>query len=266
MCIVQIFVTIRADPDGGLVMATKPHARQVMVAADFRKLLGAEPGEIICKTAELGRVLAGLGSVIKINPTTLMTCGKQIFYILAHHGCRVFFDPKWNDVDSTLLDYASMLTDLGEVMPEFVTVMSDNVSVATLARMQEILGEQTKLCPVTILSNLTGTEAWERYGATLQALTLARSTKIAVAGLTHAVVPGSQINNVFFQTTPHLTPIATGIRPQGVNQDEHARSITAGKAFGGGAGYVVVGRNFIAQPDYHVAMESLLREAEVEMQ
>lgn len=235
---------------------------RLIVAADYDpREVGGIAG-VEQKVMELAGHLQGLGVIIKVN-SVLRALGYEHIRTLQHLGLKVFADLKLCDIPQTMEFDAAMLR---EYSPDFVTVMC-SAGVDGMSRVQNVLGDRTKVLGVTVLSSLDEEECQAIFTCSTRAgvLRFARLAQLAkLSGLILAPVEAGMLTSKRELTldfnTPNIRPDWSLVKEDDQNRE---RAMTPAKAIMAGVSRIVIGRPITQAEDPREAVERTLEEIRV---
>jgi orotidine-5'-phosphate decarboxylase len=208
-------------------------------------------------------VLRELGSVVstfKVGLQLFTAAGPAFVRELVNEGHKVFLDLKFHDIPNTVAQAVRSAASLGVSM---LTVHAGG-GAKMLDAAAKAAG-QSKSPPlvlaVTVLTSLSDSELQET-GVSGRALDqVLRLTSLARAsGCGGVVASPREVRELRRELGEGFAIVTPGVRPQGSDPGDQARTATAGEAIAAGASHLVVGRPILEASDPKKAVESLLRE------
>ncbi len=185
----------------------------------------------------------------------MMKLGLQFFL---RHGPRssaivgttpLFLDLKLHDIPNTVAGAVTSLLPIGAAMLT-VHAAGGAAMVAAARNAAEGAEKRPKILAVTVLTSLDAAALHATGiagGTTQQVLRLARLALDAGAdGLVCAAAELPQLRDAFGAGPILVVP---GIRPEGAESDDQARTMTPSEAIAAGADYIVVGRPITGAAD-----------------
>ena len=230
-------------------MSSLPLSERLIVAADYSPIKYGGIEGARKKVLDLARELEGTGVYIKIN-SILRASGYSLIDDLHKLGVKVFADLKLNDIKNTMSTDAEMLA---EVKPEIVTVMG-SAGIEGIKAVQEILGDDTEVLVVTVLTSLDDDESQLIFGCSTSAGVLKFARMAQLAGASGLILSPAEIGILKSKPEITLSMNAPNFRPEWSfikDDDQNAdRSLTIVEAFKNGAERAVMGRAIInAEPN-----------------
>ncbi|MDD5750018.1 MAG: orotidine-5'-phosphate decarboxylase [Patescibacteria group bacterium] len=219
-------------------------AQRLIVALDINPTQTVSYSAAIKSIYALAEKLAPSGVVVKVN-SVLRYAGISMLKDLYDIGLYTFADLKLCDIPNTLINDGWFLT---ECQPDMITVMC-SAGVEAMHALKQILGDQTEVLGVTVLTSLNENQCLIIHGSkptdTFQKLAImAKEAKIDGLILSPQELGFLPYNN-------HLSLICPGIRPAWsmVKGDDQRRVMTPREAIARGAERIVVGRPITQHPD-----------------
>ena len=195
--------------------------------------------------------------VYKIGLELLFSGGFALAQELARHGRPIFVDAKLLDIEATVERATAAIARSGAA---FLTVHA--LDAKTLdAAVRGRAGSKLKLLGVTVLTNLERDDLKEQgVDRDPQELAIYRAMLAQEAGLDGVVASGEETEALRQALGPGPLIVTPGIRPQGSEVHDQARTVTPAQAIGAGADYLVVGRPITSAPDPRAAAEAIVAE------
>ena len=212
---------------------------------------GAEEARTLIET------LGDSVGVYKIGLELLFSGGFALAQELARHGRPIFLDAKLLDIEATVERATAAIARSGAA---FLTVHA--LDAKTLdAAVRGRAGSKLKLLGVTVLTNLERDDLKEQgVDRDPQELAIYRAMLAQEAGLDGVVASGEETEALRQALGPGPLIVTPGIRPQGSEVHDQARTVTPAQAIGAGADYLVVGRPITRAPDPRAAAEAIVAE------
>jgi orotidine-5'-phosphate decarboxylase len=209
---------------------------------------------------EARTLIATLGDsvgVYKIGLELLFSGGVALAQELARHGRPVFVDAKLLDIETTVERATAAIARSGAA---FLTVHA--LDCKTLDAAVRGKGDSAlKLLGVTVLTNLERDDLKEQgVDRDPQELAIYRAMLAQEAGFDGVVASGREAAALRQALGPGMLIVTPGIRPQGAEAQDQARTVTPKAAIGAGADYLVVGRPITSAPDPRAAAEAIVGE------
>ncbi len=214
----------------------------------------------------LAGALRGEAETVKVGLEACIGVGPDIIGVLRDMGFRVFADLKLHDIPNTVRGAVKGLVRGGAHM---ITVhigggrkMLEAAVEAAAEAAQETRGDMPLLLGVTVLTSLDDAALAEmgwRDDAAGAALSLAGlGMKAGLAGVVASAREAAALREAL---GPHAVIVTPGIRAEGEEAQDQARTATPRQALAAGADYLVVGRPVTAQKDPVAALRGLRAEA-----
>ncbi|MBU2545057.1 orotidine-5'-phosphate decarboxylase [Patescibacteria group bacterium] len=238
----------------------RPEER-LIVAADYSpKDFGGTDG-VEKMVLKLGHEIGNLGVYIKIN-SALRATGYGLIRELHNLGLKVLADLKLVDIPNT------MKTDgefLAEFKPEMLTVMCC-AGIDGMNAVQKVVGENTEVLGVTILTSLNEEECQGIFTCSTKAGVLRFARMAKLAGLGSLILAPKEVEVVKDRFELMLRLNTPGVRPEwhiaGEDDQAKARILTPRKAILAGADRMVMGRPIVKADNPRDAVTRTLDEIE----
>ena len=230
-------------------MKDMPIGERLIVAADYSpEEYGGIEG-VRKKVLGLARDLKGTGVLIKVN-SILRASGYGLVEDLHNLGVEVFADLKLVDIKNTMKTDGKMLS---EINPKIVTVMGC-AGIEGIKAVQEVLGSNTEVLVVTVLTSLDDDDCQLIFGCPTSAGVLKFARMAQLAGAGGLILSPAEIKDLKKRSEITLGMNAPNFRPDWSfieDDDQNAdRSLTIAEAFKNGAKRAVMGRAIInAKPN-----------------
>jgi orotidine-5'-phosphate decarboxylase len=214
----------------------------------------------VASVEEARALIATLGDsvgVYKIGLELLFAGGFALAGELAREGDAVFIDAKLLDIEATVERATAAVARTGA---RFLTVHA--VDRKTLQAAVRGRGDSAlKLLGVTVLTNL-GAADLVRQGIDHPPaeLVLHRAMLAKEAGFDGVIASGQEAAAIREAAGAGFLIVAPGIRPQGFEAQDQARTVTPAEAIAAGADYLVVGRPITRAPDPQAAALAIVEE------
>lgn len=217
---------------------------RLIVAADYSPAKYGGIKGARRKVLNLAWELEGTGVYFKLN-SVLRAYGYDLVNDLHKLGIKVFADLKLNDIPNTMRTDAEMLA---EVRPEIVTVMGC-AGIEGIRAVKEILGDDTEVLVVTVLTSLGDDECQMSFGCSASDGVLKFARMAQLAGADGLILSPTEIELVKNYPAITLPMNAPNFRPKWSsieNDDQNPdRSLTITEAFRNGLRRAVMGRAII---------------------
>jgi orotidine-5'-phosphate decarboxylase len=209
---------------------------------------------------EARTLIATLGDsvgVYKIGLELLFSGGVALAQELARHGRPVFVDAKLLDIETTVERATAAIARSGAAFLTVHALDCKTLDAAVRGRGDSAL----KLLGVTVLTNLERDDLKEQgVDRDPQELAIYRAMLAQEAGFDGVVASGREAAALRQALGPGMLIVTPGIRPQGAEAQDQARTVTPKAAIGAGADYLVVGRPITGAPDPRAAAEAIVGE------
>ncbi len=188
----------------------------------------------------LVRLLGRRIGIYKIGYQLFLHEGMQFVNELAAMGKRIFLDLKMGDINRTIS------AALGAV-PNGVEMVTVNGGASTVAAAKQGRGGRTRplILSLTFLSSLDQNDLRElmmNQELDLDQYVMTFTRRSVEAGCDGVVASGDSIQEIRQRFGDGLVIVAPGVRPEGMDRNDHKRALTPALAVGYGADYLVVGR------------------------
>jgi orotidine-5'-phosphate decarboxylase len=207
------------------------------------RLIAAIDTDDIDHAASLIRAVGPHCGMVKLGLQFFLRHGPQSSVIVGNH--KLFLDLKLHDIPNTVAGAVTSLLPLGaEMLTIHAAGGAAMVAAARNAAQAAPPGtNRPKILAVTVLTSLDAAALHAigvAGGTTQQVLRLARLALDAGAdGLVCAAAELPQLRDAFGAAPILVVP---GIRPEGSDAEDQARTMTPQDAIAAGADYIVVGR------------------------
>jgi orotidine-5'-phosphate decarboxylase len=203
----------------------------------------------------------------KVGLELFTACGPALVREIPAGGGQVFLDLKLHDIPNTAARAAVEAARIGVGM--FTIHLSGGLMMARRVADEVEAYSQIYRIPrpqilgVTVLTSLAA-EDLEQVGVTrpVEEQVAALAALAKQAGLDGVVASPREVRAVREAIGPDMVIVTPGVRPQGSDADDQARTMTPAQAMQAGADYIVVGRPIIAAQDPLEAAESILMQME----
>lgn len=227
----------------------------LIVALDFPDLVPAR---------KLVKELEGLVSIYKIGSELFTAYGWEAVDLVHRANAKVFLDLKLHDIPTTVAKTSSVIAKRGIFMFNVHALGGLDMMRAARKAVDESTGAQKSrplLLAVTILTSHEEKALSSELGITRllpdEVLSLARLAK--EAGLDGVISSPKETALLRRELGKSFTLVTPGIRPEGSQKDDQARSLTPREAIQLGANYLVVGRPVTASSDPRSVASDILQ-------
>ncbi|MBW1960164.1 MAG: orotidine-5'-phosphate decarboxylase [Deltaproteobacteria bacterium] len=236
-------------------------ADRIIVALDHPHDLENPDRAIEVKDAiDIVQKLEGLVSFFKVGwPLFLAKGGEAIIGELVKQGKRVFLDLKYGDIPETVKRLMQRVAAGGA---EFVTLNASTRAVrAAVEARDAICGSKLKILRVTLLTSLDDSDLkMTGYAISAKDYVLRIARTGLKAGCDGIICSAGEAGEVRKQVGTDFLIVTPGIRPAGMDTDDHKRSATPKEAVMAGADYLVVGRPITRSADLRAAASQIIEE------
>ena len=176
---------------------------------------------------------------------------------LAQKGRAVFVDAKLSDIEATVERATAAIARMGAAFLTVHALDHKTLTAAVRGRGDSALN----LLGVTVLTNLAPADLIEQgIDHPLAELVLHRAALAKKAGLDGVVASGQEAARIRKAMGSDLLIVTPGVRLQGSEVHDQARSVTPRAAIAAGADYLVVGRPITRASDPREAADSIVGE------
>ncbi|MGQ9533994.1 MAG: orotidine-5'-phosphate decarboxylase [bacterium] len=205
----------------------------------------------------------------KIGAIPFTYFGPEAVKFLKERGLKVMLDLKYHDIPNTVaracegamamgVDLLTMHTSGGFMMMEEAVK-----AVSLVSDVKKI--PRPKLLGITVLTSIDEAYFKDLFGdveRTLEEQVMFLARLAQSAGLDGVVASAHEIAKIRQTCGKDFLIITPGIRPEGEEIDDQARTMTAGQAIKAGADFIVVGRPIVAAKDPVLATKKIIKEIE----
>lgn len=214
----------------------------------------------VSSVEEARALIVGLGDSVgvhKIGLELLVAGGFALAGELAREGDAVFIDAKLLDIEATVERATAAVAGTGA---RFLTVHA--VDRKTLQAAVRGRGDSAlKLLGVTVLTNLGAADLVQQgIDHPPAELVLHRAMLAKEAGFDGVIASGQEAAAIRKAAGAGFLIVTPGIRPQGFEAQDQARTVTPAEAIAAGADYLVVGRPITRAPDPRAAALAIVEE------
>ncbi|OLC53667.1 MAG: orotidine 5'-phosphate decarboxylase [Acidobacteria bacterium 13_1_40CM_4_69_4] len=199
----------------------------------------------------------------KVGMELFTTCGPPLVREILEKGGQVFLDLKFHDIPNTVARAAVAAARLGVGM--FTVHLSGGSMMARRAvdeleaHCQVYRVPRPKVLGVTVLTSLSADDLEQiGVGRSVEDQVVALAELGKGAGLDGVVCSPREARIIREACGRDLLIVTPGIRPDGSEQDDQARTLTPKVALEAGADYLVVGRPIVKAADPLEAAETIL--------
>lgn len=202
----------------------------------------------------------------KIGSPLFTRSGPSVIRELRSRGKRVFLDLKYHDIPNAV---AGAVRSAAAMDVELVTVHASGGTAMMRAARDAAGDDGPRLLGVTILTSFTPSEVEEVWNKQVVSVRdeVERLTALAAdAGLDGVVTSPLEAASVKRRHGSDFIVVTPGIRPDGFNAGDQARTSSPAAAVRAGADYLVIGRPVIEARDPTGAVRQILAEMTAEPQ
>lgn len=161
---------------------------------------------------------------------------------LARRKKKIFLDLKMEDIGTTI---QQALRNAPAESVDFLELMTlKGASSLVHAARQGVRNGRLKFLMLTVLSSLDNEDMRELFGpdATIDKIVQHRAEKALAARCEGLIASGGSVRKLRGLFGDDFMIVAPGIRPKGLERDDHKRVLTPFEAIRDGADFIVVGR------------------------
>lgn len=216
------------------------------------------------KALALADQLQGSGCWLKVGMELYNATGASIIRELKEKGFSIFLDLKLHDIPNTVERAVRVLAGYGADMLTIHCSGGYDMMARAVQATQEVkersnTQERMKIIGITVLTSLDEERLQKDLGIgrTLQNQVVALAELGQSAGIDGVVASAQESQVLREHLGSKFLVITPGIRPQGSETHDQARTLTPEKALAAGSSYLVVGRPITQAPDPRQALEQL---------
>lgn len=205
----------------------------------------------------------------KVGPIPFTYFGPKIVKFLKNKGCKVMLDLKYHDIPNTVARACEGAVAMGVDMLTLHTSggfsMLEAAVKATLFIADTKKSKRPKLLGITVLTSIDEAYFKDLFGdvkRTMDEQVLFLAQLARSAGLDGVVASPQEIVFIRKSCGKDFLIVTPGIRPEGEEVDDQARTMTAKEAIKAGADYIVVGRPIVKAANPIRAAEKIIKEIE----
>ncbi len=214
----------------------------------------------VSSVEEARALIVGLGDSVgvhKIGLELLVAGGFALAGELAREGDAVFIDAKLLDIEATVERATAAVAGTGARFLTVHAVDRKALQAAVRGRGDSAL----KLLGVTVLTNLGAADLVQQgIDHPPAELVLHRAMLAKEAGFDGVIASGQEAAAIRKAAGAGFLIVTPGIRPQGFEAQDQARTVTPAEAIAAGADYLVVGRPITRAPDPQAAALAIVEE------
>jgi orotidine-5'-phosphate decarboxylase len=219
----------------------------VIIALDFDSARQAD---------QLVKTLGDGASFYKVGMELFAAAGMEYVRCLTDRGKRVFLDMKYYDIGETVRRAVAVAATSGAA---FLTVHA--VPQVMRAAVEGRGDSPMQLLAVTVLTSLDDADLVEMgHPQTVSELVEKRVKQALQLGIEGIVGSPLEIAAIRRVAGPDAVLITPGVRSQSASRGDQKRVATPAEAVGGGADYIVVGRQVTRAADPQAALAAIQQE------
>lgn len=195
---------------------------------------------------------------VKIGWPLYMAGGQSLIREFLGKGKKVFLDLKFGDIAETVKRLVLVAVNDGV---SFITVNTSFTAVRAAVQARDRSSKNLKILTVTMLTSWDETDLLEDGLAISTSDYVKHKTKRAIdAGCDGVISSGREVAEIRELAPPNFLIVTPGIRPSGMNHNDHKRAVTPRASILAGSDYLVVGRPITAALDPRQSALSILQE------
>lgn len=217
------------------------------------------------RALEMARLLRSQAGWVKVGMTLYYAEGPQIVRDLRAMGFKVFVDLKLHDIPHQVEGACRTLTragaDMFTVHASGGRAMLEAAVSATTAAAEKFRAPRPNIVAVTVLTSLDDAALEETGVAGTSAEQVTRLAALASACGCNGVVcsPKEAFSMRELLGTDALV-VTPGVRPEGADTGDQARTATPAEALAAGASHLVIGRPVTGAADPAAAAKAIVKE------
>ncbi|MEO0184489.1 MAG: orotidine-5'-phosphate decarboxylase [candidate division WOR-3 bacterium] len=234
-----------------------------------KKLIVALDSNDINKIKILVDKLQSVVKYFKVGAIPFTCFGPEIVRFLKERGLNVMLDLKYHDIPNTVARACEGAMQMGVDMLTLHTsggfmMMEEAVKAVSLVSDVKKI-PRPKLLGITVLTSIDEAYFKDLFGdvkRTIEEQVVFLARLAQSAGLDGVVASAHEIKEIRQSCGKDFLIITPGIRPEGEEVDDQARTMTASQAIKAGADFIVVGRPIVAAKDPVSAAKNIIKEIE----
>ncbi|MEO0206768.1 MAG: orotidine-5'-phosphate decarboxylase, partial [candidate division WOR-3 bacterium] len=234
-----------------------------------KKLIVALDSNDINKIKILVDKLQSVVKYFKVGAIPFTCFGPEIVRFLKERGLNVMLDLKYHDIPNTVARACEGAMQMGVDMLTLHTsggfmMMEEAVKAVSLVSDVKKI-PRPKLLGITVLTSIDEAYFKDLFGdvkRTIEEQVVFLARLAQSAGLDGVVASAHEIKEIRQSCGKDFLIITPGIRPEGEEVDDQARTMTASQAIKAGADFIVVGRPIVAAKDSVSAAKNIIKEIE----
>jgi orotidine-5'-phosphate decarboxylase len=213
--------------------------------------------------------LQGYVSYYKIGAIPFTYFGPEVIRFLKERGLKVMLDLKYHDIPNTVARACEGAMEMGvdmltmHISGGFMMMEEAVKAVSLISDVKKI--PKPKLLGITVLTSIDEAYFKDLFGdvkRTIEEQVIFLARLAQSAGLDGVVASPHEIKRIRETCGSDFLIVTPGIRPEGEESDDQARTMTPAQAIKAGADFIVVGRSIIAAKDPVSAAKNIIKEIE----
>ncbi len=213
--------------------------------------------------------LQGFVKYYKIGAIPFTGFGPEIVKFLKERGLKVMLDLKYHDIPNTVARACEAAMHMGvdmltlHISGGFMMMEEAVKAVSVVSDINKI--PKPKLLGITVLTSIDESYFKDLFGdvkRTIEEQVIFLARLAQSAGLDGAVASAHEITQIRQSCGKDFLIVTPGIRPEGEEVNDQARTMTPAQAIKAGADYIVVGRPIVAARDPVSAAKKIIKEIE----
>jgi len=205
----------------------------------------------------------------KIGAIPFTYFGPEIVKFLKDKGLKVMLDLKYHDIPNTVARACEGAMAMGvdlltlHISGGFMMMEEAVKAVSLISDIKKI--PRLKLLGITVLTSIDEAYFKDLFGdvkRTIEEQVIFLARLAQSAGLDGVVASPHEITKIKQSCGKDFFIVTPGIRPEGEEVDDQARTMTAGQAIKAGADFIVVGRPIVGAKDPLQATKKIIKEIE----
>jgi|UniRef100_A0A7V3VU88 orotidine-5'-phosphate decarboxylase len=213
--------------------------------------------------------LQGYVSYYKIGAIPFTYFGPEVIRFLKERGLKVMLDLKYHDIPNTVARACEGAMEMGvdmltmHISGGFMMMEEAVKAVSLISDVKKI--PKPKLLGITVLTSIDEAYFKDLFGdvkRTIEEQVIFLARLAQSAGLDGVVASPHEIKRIRETCGSDFLIVTPGIRPEGEESDDQARTMTPAQAIKAGGDFIVVGRSIIAAKDPVSAAKNIIKEIE----
>ncbi len=209
---------------------------------------------------ELADYLGDLVEIVKVGWPLFMVSGNQVVRRLKERGKSVFLDLKIGDIAETIKRLVNVIKD--EEISRDIDFTTVDTSIQAVEAAVKAKGTAAfKVLTITLLTSLDKSDL-ELLGYTnsVEDYVLRKTRAAKAVGCEGIVASGREAAMIRKEVGDDFLIVTPGIRPTGIDSNDHKRATTPTDAIRSGADYLVIGRPITRAKEPKDAVKAILDE------